>query len=464
MAAVNLNVPVLQGGIQNTNFFNGRILSAEDLTALQLANAQQHRQLGRALGDGVAWGFGVTLGSNTDPTQPVLHVTSGLAFNRNGEAAALASDVDLALVTSLDAQNAGAGLFAACQPPKTTLPTNLDCYILTVSPASGFQGSAPLAAPTSAGFASQCASAFAVEGVQFGLLPLGVTGSSDTTTLAGQATQLYAALKPLFVQLEGLTGAAALALQAQIAPTLSQFRNVVAHLAFGTDTLAGFAANPLPTPGARSPYAAYGALDALRAQGYLTNCATPLALVYWTAAGIQFVDTWAVRRPLIAAPASLAWPVFSGPRRAAEGLAMFLQFQSHIADLPATLGNAPAGSVSARSYFRYLPPAGLLPITNGGSPAGFDYLQFFANRTYWGPVFMEGTKIESLVAEAALFSPIDLTGQENVWLYSVRENRETIDNNPAAAPQEYLVFASGQTPFQGKARFDSNYWNYANFV
>lgn len=37
MANVQLNVPVLTGGILNTNFFNGRVLAAEDLTALQLS-------------------------------------------------------------------------------------------------------------------------------------------------------------------------------------------------------------------------------------------------------------------------------------------------------------------------------------------------------------------------------------------------------------------------------------------
>ena len=34
MASVQLNTPVLTGGILNTNFFNGRVLAAEDLTAL----------------------------------------------------------------------------------------------------------------------------------------------------------------------------------------------------------------------------------------------------------------------------------------------------------------------------------------------------------------------------------------------------------------------------------------------
>src|SRR5580658_477466 len=108
---VNLNVPVLQGGIQNTNFFNGRVLAAEDLTALQTANAQQHRQLGRAIGDGVACGLEVTLETNTGPGATVLHVTSGLALDRKGDAIALSTDVDLAITTTAQVQSATNGLF-----------------------------------------------------------------------------------------------------------------------------------------------------------------------------------------------------------------------------------------------------------------------------------------------------------------------------------------------------------------
>src|SRR5215470_10306388 len=98
MPTATLNAPILNSGIRNTNFFNGRVLAAEDLTTLQTANAQQHHQLGQAVGTGVAWGLNVTLADNTDPVHPVLHVSAGLALNGNGEAVALASDVDLALV------------------------------------------------------------------------------------------------------------------------------------------------------------------------------------------------------------------------------------------------------------------------------------------------------------------------------------------------------------------------------
>jgi hypothetical protein len=464
MTTANLNVPLLQGGIQNTNFFNGRVLAAEDLTALQLANAQQHRQLGGALGDGVAWGLNATLSGNSNPKQPILHVTKGLAFNRKGDTVALAADVDLALIAASEVQNSSAGLFAACQPPVATIPTNLDCYILTASAASGLQGSAPMVNVTSAGFASSCASAYAVEGIQFNLLPLGVSDTGDPTTLRGQATQLYATLQPLFVQLAGLTGAKAGLLEAQIAPQLSMFRSVVAHLCFGTDQLAGFAAGPLAAASGVSPFTSYGALDNLRAQGYLTDCAVPLALVYWTAAGVQFVDMWSVRRPLTPVSASLAWPLFSGRRRIGEGLAMFLQFQDHIATLQSTLGLAPLASVSAAGYFRYLPPAGLIPVNHGKIFSGFDYLQFFLNRTYRSPVYVEGEKLYSLVMQAMGFPPIDLNNREMLWLYSVRDNQESIDNTSTNPPQLYFAFTNGQMPFQGAAKYDLNYWNYANLV
>ena len=205
--------------------------------ALQTANAQQRRQLARALGDGVAWGFEVSLNRGTASTQPVVHVTAGLALDRKGDAVALSADVDLALVKTADAQAASNGLFAACQPPQTMVPTNLDCYILTASPASGLQGSAPMTDIVGSGFASTCASASVVEGVQFNLLPLGIANTSNTTALGNQALQLYATLAPQFVQLAGLTDATSIAnLQAQIAPNLSKFRNVVAHLCFGTDS------------------------------------------------------------------------------------------------------------------------------------------------------------------------------------------------------------------------------------
>ncbi|MCB0238608.1 MAG: hypothetical protein KDH08_08165, partial [Anaerolineae bacterium] len=51
--------PMLHGGIRNTHFFNGRLLTAGDLRAEQQANRQQHQQLGLAVGAGVVEGYDV---------------------------------------------------------------------------------------------------------------------------------------------------------------------------------------------------------------------------------------------------------------------------------------------------------------------------------------------------------------------------------------------------------------------
>ena len=79
--------PFLDHGIQNTNFFNGRLLSAEDLQVEQEANRSQHQQLGRAVGEGIVCGLEVgrpteTL-SLTEETEVVVSVRSGLALNRS---------------------------------------------------------------------------------------------------------------------------------------------------------------------------------------------------------------------------------------------------------------------------------------------------------------------------------------------------------------------------------------------
>jgi hypothetical protein len=462
MANVNLNAPILAGGILNTNFFNGRILAAEDLTTFQVANAQQHRQLGRAIGEGVAWGMEVSLGDNSNIAQPILHITRGLALNRKGEAVSLPVDVDLALVKAADVVSANAGLFAECTPPQGLIPTNLDCYLITVSPISVFQGSTPATYPSDPGFGSVCASRNTVEGVKFSRLPLGFSSSSasDTSSLAGQAAQLYAKLKPLFVQLVGLTGSAATALQAQIAPMLSKFRNLVAHLCFGTDTLAPFPTNPFPLPNGPSSFEEYGALDALRDQGILTDCDVPLALVYWTAAGVQFVDLWSVRRPLVPVPVSELWPVFSSRRRFVEGLAMFLQFQEQIAELSSTLASAPLNSITALAFFRYLPAAGLLPA---GSPilSGVNADSFFSGIPRREPEFMDGSLLSPLLSDAANYPPADLSNAEMLWLYKVWQSEKAIKEG--ATSQPYIVFTNPHLPYLATPRFDTARWDYSNF-
>jgi hypothetical protein len=143
---------------------------------------------------------------------------------------------------------------------------------------------------------------------------------------------------------------------------------------------------------------------------------------------------------------------------------MFLQFQEQLAGLLSTLGAAALGTVTAVGYFYYLPAVGFLPIVNANTSAGFQYSQFFNQRTYRNPVFVEGAKLYPLLEEGLGYPPIDLSKQEMLWIYQVHENQQAIDNNSATAPSAYMIFTIGQIGFAGDSKFDLNYFNYANFV
>jgi len=120
--------------------------------------------------------------------------------------------------------------------------------------------------------------------------------------------------------------------------------------------------------------------------------------------------------------------------------------------------------VSAEDYFYYLPAAGFISVGNVNPSRGFDYLEFFSSRTYRNPVFVEGVKLQAILRSSFLYGPIDLSKQELLWVYQVRENQEAIDDNVSPPPVLYMLFTNGQIDFQGDARYDLNYFNYANYV
>jgi hypothetical protein len=452
MNAVNLLTPILNGGIQNVNFVNGRVLAAEDLTAERAAALQRQRLMGKCVGDGVACGFEVTLSaSSVAYGQQDVHVTAGVAVNRNGDVIQLASATDVTLAATLPSATVN-GLFAPCAPPQTQL-TNPGVYILTVLPASGYQGQAPVTQLGSAGVATSCSSRYQTAGVQFRLSPVTLA-----STGSGLQPTLFALANTIQSQLNAGTAAAALA------PQLSQLRNGLAHLCFGTDTLATYAANPFAGLPGDSTFDAYGLIDAQRAGKLITDCEVPLALAYWSQQGIQFLDMWSVRRPVVAASASEQWPLFSGRRRWTEGLAMFLQFQAQVEDLLSASGSAALAAVTAAGYFYYLPPVGLLPIAYASPAAGFQYSQFFTKQTDRNPVFIEGAKLCSLLYDGFLYPAIDLTKQEMLWLYQVRENQQMVDNNGASSASIYMIFTNGHIRFYGDPQYDLNYFDYANFL
>jgi hypothetical protein len=444
MTATELLEPILTGGIANTNFFNGRLLTAEDLRTEQAANRAQHEQLAHAIGEGVAYGLEVRLADAmaSPPTAPaVVRVTKGLALNRNGDAVALTADTEVALVAATTAQATTAGLFAECQPPQAVL-TNLGLYILTIMPASGFQGRAPMTElGGGAGIGTGCGSRNVVEGVKFRLLQFGAATAATGTTLRGQVGALATQIDNDLVQLAGLTGTTADGMKLQVAEELSRLRNMAAHLCFGTDSFADFTTNPFPRSDGTIPGAQFGALDDLRARQLLSDCEVPLALLYWGRRGVEFVDWWAVRRPVFGIAASPIWTRILSARRAAESMAMLLQFQQHVEDLrTAAPSQGAVAAIRGGDYFRYLPPCGFLPVLGVGAGPAFDTSTFFTGHVLSFATEIAGSQLAALVNDALMYGPFDLTTPSLPLLYTVRENALTASTATPAPP--YVVFAS----------------------
>jgi hypothetical protein len=348
--------PLLDGGVRSTNWFNGRVLTAEDLRADQDANRQQRQLLARAVGQGVLTGLEVTrAGSNS------VAVTQGEAINSVGQVLVLGGTDPIALEIVPDAAAGGApvqrGAFSDCsRQAVTAVNTGYGLYLLVAGPAGGFEGSAPSTGTTGDGKITGCGSRYAVEGIQFRLAHyLGEESLGEDT---------------------------------------ARMRNLVAHDFFGTtdESLQDLFA-------ART---AYGEMDRVRADKVISSGEVPLALVYWTAQGVAWVDMWAVRRRVAPALSGPAWDALVGPRRQAEAEAVFLQFQE---DLAAYVKSSDAVAPALRSRFRYLPPFGYLPV---GSEGGGEWLYSYLEGCHWMRVWPDPAFLRSMLQKAALVEPVDL--------------------------------------------------------
>ncbi|MFL6227737.1 MAG: hypothetical protein ACJ741_03045 [Pyrinomonadaceae bacterium] len=455
MSRVELLEPLFDGGVRNTNFFNGRLLAAEDLRTEQESVRERLAHVGRAAGAGVVaglWVEKVPSGSPPgDASHAVVSVTAGLAVSRSGQALSLPADTEVALVSELDPTQAeDAGLFKVCLPPTTsTVLTGAGVYVLAVTSASGYEGKAQASGLRDVSAGRCCGARYAVEGVRFKLVSLQIDKNPS----------IDAVTRARLVALTKKTDAA----------SLSLLRNELAHACFGGADYQDFVRDPFevadsPAGGAGD----YGALAALRQSGALTSCDVPLALVYWSKNGIEFVDPWAVRRRVTRAARADRWSQVVDERRASEGEARFRQFQDQLEALR-DAGVSVAG-VRARDNFRYLPPVGFVPLGVKGEAARFAYPNFFEGLTCHRPIFIEGARVGALVRLACTFAahdlnpdPFDVNRPQMLWLYRVRQNRKAFDEGSAAA-RDYLIFTSGHVPFAGEARYDVSLWDYSNYV
>src|SRR5262245_28384672 len=411
-----LTEAILEGGIRSIKFFNGRLLTGEDLSSEQAANREARARLGQAIGDGVAYGLEVERTPNAGAS-PLVSVAPGQALNRKGQALKLTAKVDL-LLSQPNLSASAASAFDACLPPRSSVyVAGAGVYLLTIGPASGVEGRVPVSGLGES--AAPCNTRYQVEGVQFRLIQLEMSSEELSD--------------------------------------VERLRNLVAYRCFGADDLQALRSDFLGPA-----LSGYGLLDRLR-PNTLTDCDVPLAVLHWTAGNqIRFVDNWAARRRLTRASIAGNLGAVMSDRRLSEAEAMLLQFADQIEAVRASTANPE--SVVVTGQFRYLPPIGFLPLTGAGVRRGFNYKKFFEGRVYAQPVFIEGARLEPLVRRALAYPPLDLLSGEMVWLYEVRENRDSRAFVGAAAPLPFLIFVSGHVPFFAEARFDVSRWDYSNYT
>jgi hypothetical protein len=365
--------PILEG-IQQTQFFNGRLLSAEDLAREQLANRDARRRLGRTIGEGVAWGLDVVeTRPGSSKENPIVTIKAGAAINRRGEVLELFKDIDLSLIGGGTERPAAPSGFNECEPPTASgFTVGEGAYALVIGPTAGREGRAPTSGLGNV--TASCNARYTVEGVRFRLVE--IRPGQDVLDDAGQ------------------------------------LRNRLAYYCFGTTTAQ---LPPIPFPPAAT---SYGVIDGLRGKT-LTDCDVPLAVIFWTkAGGIEFIDMWAVRRRISTPSASPAWDVVFSDRLDSEAEAMFLQFQDHIEDIAMGMKD---GAIEMKAHFAFLPPMGLVPLETKN---GFSAEKFFGKQVWDQKFDMDGRVMRPVLRAAqTLFGSelIDLSSPHILQVFRVFE-------------------------------------------
>lgn len=407
-----LTEAIFDRDVRTVNFFNGRLLTAEDLSREQGAGREEHRRLGRAIGSGVAYGLEVVPTPNSDRVrEPALTIAPGLAIDRRGQTLALADPIAISLkAPPADSSTTPAPItaFAICEPSDAdAYVAGAGLYLLTIGAVEGKEGRAAVSGLGN--IEASCNTKYLVPGVRFRLIQLDLPPSDLNQ------------------------------------PDL--LRNRVAYRCFQGDAPVydAFYTNLFgPSVGK------YGLIDALR-PGRLKDCEVPLAIVYLTATdGLVFVDMWAARRRIIAPAADARFPLLTADRRLAEAEAMFMQFQQQIDDIVLDPGSN-LGLIAAISRFLFLPPVGLLPVQGTGSIAGFNVNTFFGSATAKDVAMIDSRLLRGLVRDSLAHEPIDLGAGEKIQLYTIWENVQAIAGGKSR--QLVLVFASPALAYHGVARF-----------
>jgi hypothetical protein len=375
--ALYLDEPKLEDALKTPYFFNGRLLTREDLSQEQLAQSTRRSQVGRALGSGVAYGLEVEESDVASPPgQVVLNVAPGLAITPEGDTLNVSELLSLRFSLrpgSAQPESSTAADFRDCGTVvASSMITTSGTYLLAIRCVTGKEG---LAAVSGLGNeAAPCNTKYRTAGVGFRAIGLG--------TVAKPAEPLFRSR--LAAECFGFSDTSLL--KALYDP-------------FGTP--APLEAPVRPSSGARAAEG-YGKVDALRGVNDLLGCEVPLAVLHLNDDGsLSFLDTWPVRRSLVRPALTRRWWPFGGldERRRAEGEAAMLCFQDHLRAIKAS----PALKANrAQDFFAFLPGGGFLPVDES----------HFDAKTFLGPqasVVTDGDfgRIRTLVEASWLCEPFD---------------------------------------------------------
>ncbi len=377
--SIDLGKPVVSpANVRETNYFNGRLLTAEALRDEQAAQVRRNALLGRSMGVGVVDGLWVTTGP-VDEAGFVrsLNVTAGLAIDPLGRSVVLADGVTVRLVPEATVDDQEAGLFYRCRLPEPE-PVGAGAYILVATRVGVEEGLVPRVELQFEGVASDCGVARVTSGVRFDAIP--ADAALDPTLREEVATWMAS----------GTVAGRSLA------------RNVLAYECFGATSVAiRFEGGGDPSGGATPALSA-----GLRAR--LGEDQVPLALFVWqNHIGVDLLDVWSVRRLVSRDPVSaIDYLGTSGP---AEQLATasLRQFQDHVRWLQgSTLSGVELVQLEARQYFRHLPAVGFLPVARLGADRGFEPRTFFGSMAPSHEIAVEASRLPDVTRRGAWEPPI----------------------------------------------------------
>ncbi|HEX7027117.1 MAG TPA: hypothetical protein VF268_07730 [Gammaproteobacteria bacterium] len=416
MSSRNLFQPVTDQGVLNTNFFEGRLLTGRDLRDQLSAHHEHDRYLGKAIGTGIIEGLEVELdeardGSNGEP--PVVIVRKGLAINRDGDVIGLPlGDIQLSLSRTLEVPQFEDATFRNCAgiPYGQYVPNGVAIYILVMSPAAQYKEKALKSGLGDQGIAKGCGSRYIQEGVEFRLVELPIA------TLESVSSTIKDHLNSDLLSLNNY------ARKDEIA-RLSLLRNYLATICIGekhvlADNLSDDNAGRDKIRVLYDPV-----FTELVELGDLKTSDVPLSLFYWTPQGITFNDMWSARRLI-----SQLFPA---------GILRLSQFADHLEWLLDKLGNATIDNIDR--YFRFIPPAALVPHRIINSARGFRPQDFLADR-HRGVTDRTGAgQINRFLLESLRYPSIDLDSPAYLQVFTQND----LDNLPTTATrQQYFFYAT----------------------